>query len=397
MSRLLFQLPTAFSELKALYSLKFGSDAPKPVKESLHVLAAEMADMEFCYAALDKVSRSFAVVIRQLPHELRNPVCLFYLTLRGLDTIEDDMNLPLSQKTELLRNFHIECSNEKLSLKNIGDSEAYRHLILHYYKVARAFNQLDEKYQTVIKDICKKMGEGMVYFAERKVYSEADYNLYCHYVAGLVGYGLSGLFSVSGYEDERLQYQLRLSNEMGLMLQKTNIIRDYHEDLSEGRIFLPEEIWGEYAPSFHWFAENPTHTNSINCWIALTNNALQHIPSCISYLKLLKNNQVFRFCAIPQIMAFATLAEVYANPKVLRQNVKIRKGLAARYMVETTSMQQVIDAAEKALIQIESKINSAYSNCAETQKIITEIRAVLYSHNKHRWELPELIAEPETV
>jgi len=30
---------------------------------------------------------------------------------------------------------------------------------------------------------------------------------------------------------------------MGLFLQKTNIIRDYLEDLDSGRTFWPDEIW----------------------------------------------------------------------------------------------------------------------------------------------------------
>jgi phytoene/squalene synthetase len=33
------------------------------------------------------VSRSFAIVIEQLGDELRNAVCVFYLVLRGLDTV----------------------------------------------------------------------------------------------------------------------------------------------------------------------------------------------------------------------------------------------------------------------------------------------------------------------
>lgn len=35
------------------------------------------------------------------------------------------------------------------------------------------------------------MGEGMAEFIEREVLTVADYDLYCHYVAGLVGIGLS--------------------------------------------------------------------------------------------------------------------------------------------------------------------------------------------------------------
>lgn len=43
-----------------------------------------------CFPAL----RSFAVVIQQLPPELRDAICVFYLVLRALDTVEDDMALP---------------------------------------------------------------------------------------------------------------------------------------------------------------------------------------------------------------------------------------------------------------------------------------------------------------
>lgn len=39
-----------------------------------------------------QVSRSFAAVIRQLPDELAWDILIFYLVLRALDTIEDDMD-----------------------------------------------------------------------------------------------------------------------------------------------------------------------------------------------------------------------------------------------------------------------------------------------------------------
>ena len=41
----------------------------------------------FCDDSLGKVSRSFAGVIRQLPEELQLDICVFYLALRGLDTV----------------------------------------------------------------------------------------------------------------------------------------------------------------------------------------------------------------------------------------------------------------------------------------------------------------------
>ena len=43
----------------------------------------------------------------------------------------------------------------------------------------------------VITDIARQMGAGMAEFIEREVETVEDYNLYCHYVAGLIGLGLS--------------------------------------------------------------------------------------------------------------------------------------------------------------------------------------------------------------
>lgn len=65
---------------------------------------------------------------------------------------------------------------------------------------------------------------------------------YCHYVAGLVGIGLSRLFSASELEDSIVGQDTDLANSMGLFLQKTNIIRDYLEDQMEGREFWPREV-----------------------------------------------------------------------------------------------------------------------------------------------------------
>ncbi len=50
--------------------------------------------------------RSFAVVIQQLPNPLRDAVCLFYLILRALDTVEDDMALADNIKLPALNSFH---------------------------------------------------------------------------------------------------------------------------------------------------------------------------------------------------------------------------------------------------------------------------------------------------
>jgi farnesyl-diphosphate farnesyltransferase len=77
--------------------------------------------------------------------------------------------------------------------------------------------------------------------------TRADFDEYCHYVAGLVGLGLTGLFEKSGLEERQPD---ELSNSMGLFLQKTNIIRDYLEDINEEpapRMFWPRDVWSKYG------------------------------------------------------------------------------------------------------------------------------------------------------
>ena len=48
------------------------------------------------------------------------------------------------------------------------------------------------------------MGEGMAEFVEKSVDTVDDYELYCHYVAGLVGHGLTRLFVCSEIESNIL-------------------------------------------------------------------------------------------------------------------------------------------------------------------------------------------------
>ncbi|KAF9200958.1 Farnesyl-diphosphate farnesyltransferase [Podila verticillata] len=61
---------------------------------------------ERLYQLLELTSRGFAASVQMLDEELRDAVCLFYLILRGLDTIEDDMTLGLDTKIPYLKTFH---------------------------------------------------------------------------------------------------------------------------------------------------------------------------------------------------------------------------------------------------------------------------------------------------
>ncbi|KAL7752239.1 bifunctional farnesyl-diphosphate farnesyltransferase/squalene synthase [Sorochytrium milnesiophthora] len=416
--------------------------------------------LERCYYFLERTSRSFATVIRALHPELRVAVAIFYLVLRALDTIEDDMSLhPLSRKRQLLRDFYMHIDEPGYTFCENGLTEPDRDLLVEFACVVDEFRALRCEYQVVIRDITMRMGAGMAEYAEgayaaslavasakaaasagqdidmmldqgkpaatttttivpadARVERITDYNTYCYYVAGLVGHGLTRLFVASGLESPSLlnvipsthvplatessgkttmtapatAYPLPtdpsehpgvdLANEMGLFLQKVNITRDFQEDLGQGRVFWPHEIWGQYvdrvedlttpfksgytAPAGKRLvdAQNTVTTSdgysfarswkktlttalgmaqSLSCLNHMCANALELVPSVLRYLEQLQEPTVFRFCAIPQVMAIATFVEVFNNPQVFTRVVKIRKGLAAKLILGANDLASV--------------------------------------------------------
>ncbi len=385
------------SELMAILKIKFGDLSIKANDEPLDILARKLGDRAFCYAALNQVSRSFAVVIQQLPYELRDPVCVFYLVLRGLDSVEDDMTYPAEQRLPLLRNFHEKCNQKGCKIEGVGDSADYRVLLANFDKVINVHQSLKPEYRDVITNICEKMGNGMADYASRKVVTLTDYDDYCYYVAGLVGIGLSSLFYASGLESHQLQDSFELANSMGLLLQKTNISRDYYEDLNLGRSFWPKEIWGKYTERLDELQKNPTSPESLGCINELVTDALQHVSNCILYLNMIRDPQVFRFCAIPQVMAMATLAKIYNNPDVFTEVVKIRKGLAAKLMVETNSMEVVNKVMNKYVEQIRSKLNTEDPNYLLTKKRLNRITESLDDVKYNKCEIVPDRAIEESV
>ena len=163
----------------------------------------------------------------------------------------------------------------------------------------------------------------------------SEYDLYCHYVAGLVGEGLSRLFSASKKESPTIGTQLEISNSMGLLLQKTNIIRDFREDVDQKRFFWPRDIWGRKEFGFVDMKEmTSTDSETVKraMWAqsGMILDALRHTTDALDYLRMLKNQSVFVFCAIPAAMAIATLELCFMNPAMFQRNIKIRKAEAAK-------------------------------------------------------------------
>lgn len=271
---------------------------------------------------------------------------LFYLVLRGLDTIEDDMTIPLSTKVPMLREFHV--TMEQDGWQYHDSKEKDRELLAKFDVVITELKKIKKPYYAIIKDMTIKMGNGMADYAqntdmiENGVQTIEEYELYCHYVAGLVGEGLTRLFVASNLANPKLVERPALTESMGQFLQKTNIIRDLHEDWEDGRRWYPKEIWGRHVERWEDLFDPKHRTQALECISSMVLDALKHVEECLFYMAGMRDQSAFNFVAIPQGMAIATLELVFRNPAVLERNVKITKGDACQIMLESTQNLQAL-------------------------------------------------------
>jgi len=222
------------------------------------------------------------------------------------------------------------------------------------------------------------MGNGMAEFLTKPVETNADYELYCHYVAGLVGHGLSRLFGQCGLEDPKFAEKSmeEMSNSLGLFLQKTNIIRDYMEDLLEvpPRIFWPKETWQKHSNSIHDFKAWSNREKAILCLNEMVADALKHSVDSLLYTRMIKNTSVLQFVATPQVMAIATLELLYDNPDVFRCEVKIRKGEAVELILGCSEHSKIAQHFLHYVYKFRTKVQSStHKHLDISKKILTHL------------------------
>lgn len=144
-------------EIFAALWFKYGAVMPNKVN-------TKDPDTKFCDDMLGKVSRSFAAVIRQLPKGLCLDIMIFYLALRALDTIEDDMEAFPGENGKKVKLQHLNefyktaLVTEGWSMDGVGKGDEMV-LLQQYGKCVTVFKGLSAESQVVIADITKRMGE----------------------------------------------------------------------------------------------------------------------------------------------------------------------------------------------------------------------------------------------
>ncbi|OBA26029.1 farnesyl-diphosphate farnesyltransferase [Hanseniaspora valbyensis NRRL Y-1626] len=385
-------------ELRSVLILKYIQKNPYEVNVDSN------PTLKKCYELLSKTSRSFAMVIKQLHPELKDVVMIFYLILRALDTVEDDMSIDSKIKIPLLRNFH-----EKLLLKDWtfdgnADTEKDKCVLVEFDQILKIYHTFKPEYKEVLSDITLKMGNGMAdyilddNFNLNGVETVKDYDLYCHYVAGLVGEGLTRLMVLAGFAKESLlkdPNDMRLMESMGLFLQKVNITRDYYEDLLDKRSFWPKEIWSKYAENLKDLHEPENVDNGVYCLNELVLNALSHVTDVLNYLSSINEQTSYQFCCIPQVMAIATMSLIFNNKDILSKvNIKIRKSETCYLILKSRTFKGTLEIFDYYLKSIKSRLQVEDPNYLKLNIQIAKIQQ--YMEGMTQDNLPEGIKPKQT-
>ena len=124
----------------------------------------------------------------------------------------------------------------------------------------------------------------------------------------------------------------------------------------------------------HLVCTGVSNLNAVFSLASQVSNAMTHATESLEYMSRLRDPQVFRFCAIPQVMAIATLTACYDNENVFKKVVKIprstrhdelthcqtskwlTKPCSARIMVTTRTFADVLVCFRAHVRQLQAKV-----------------------------------------
>lgn len=275
---------------------------------------------------LQKVSRSFALTIPQLPEGLRERVANAYLLCRIIDTIEDENQLTLSEKRDFFNSFMDVVDGkrptgpfvERLHPRLAGNTlSAEKELVSHAGAVLDIFFKFSPDQQLIIRRCLRIMAFGMLRFQEIQnpegLRDLAYLNGYCYHVAGVVGEMLTDLFC--DYSDQIARNRdpmLARAASFGQGLQMTNILKDLWEDRDRGACWLPKDVFnktgfdlarlkrGTYSPRFG---------DGLKELIGIAHH---HLKNALSYTLFIPQSEkgIRRFCLWAIGMALLTLRNI---------------------------------------------------------------------------------------
>ena len=178
-----------------------------------------------CRGVARRAAKNFYFSFLVLPKEKRDAICAVYAFMRHADDITDDASLPCDERRQRLAQW-LESARQVFG-GTISDDPVL-------YALADAQHRFN-----IPVDLFEQLVAGTSMDLEPESYSQFqtfdDLYRYCYYVASVVGLVCIRIF---GYRDKKAE---ALAERLGIAFQLTNVIRDVKEDLSLGRVYIPQE------------------------------------------------------------------------------------------------------------------------------------------------------------
>jgi len=193
---------------------------------------------EACREIAKREAKNFYYAFRVLPQHKSDAMCAIYAFMRRADDIADDEAISLDERRVLMAKW-VEAWRASRSGAHTDDP-----IFLALNDAQRRFEIPDSLLEELVQGTTMDLqahpldANGVQTFA-----TFDDLYRYCYLVASVVGLVCIRVF---GYKDPRAE---KLAEETCVAFQLTNILRDVKEDAERGRIYLPQEMLGQFQVS----------------------------------------------------------------------------------------------------------------------------------------------------
>ena len=332
-----------------------------------------LADTRYQDEILNGVSRTFALTIPQLPAALRQVIGNAYLLCRITDTIEDDNALTIDQTRQLSDMFsEVVCGN--IAAEQFADVlypllsdhtiPAEHDLIKNTPAVIRVTHSFNTTQRKALERCVRIMSGGMADFQDTETLDGLKdlpaMNLYCYYVAGVVGEMLTELFCDYSTEINRYKPELmKLAVSFGQGLQMTNILKDIWEDRKRGACWLPQDIFLKHGFVLKDLRPDYSDTRFEDGLGDLIGIAKKHLDNALTYTCMIPPHEkgIRRFCLWALGMAVLTLNKINnhrdfkesAQVKISRRAVKATVFTTSLFAGNNSVLKQLFNMASRKL------------------------------------------------
>jgi farnesyl-diphosphate farnesyltransferase len=286
---------------------------------------------------LASVSRSFYLSIRLLPRKLRTPVGLAYLLARASDTIADSATVP-----EAARLLHLAAFARMIRTGRTDGLVDLQHdihtphpgetmLLCNLERCVQWLGHIENKDRVEIVDVLEKIIRGQTLDLERfgggghviALQSAEELDEYTYLVAGCVGefWTRVCLNHMPGCSALGLADLRKLGAEYGKGLQLVNILRDFTEDLRNGRCYLPEPELRAAGTSPTPLMDAPSKAQPVyDRW---RERAVEQLEAGYEYIATLRSARLRAACFLPWYLGLRTL-RLLGKPGTLERTDKVK-------------------------------------------------------------------------